>query len=99
MFYHLPSIGRDDAQLNFSKVCREMKALLILFTLENLAMCFPLFVLSYTTYSRNDYLSNTFPYGPIGPEIRATKITYTLAILGPTVFLAVPILQVKFYVI
>ena len=72
-----------------------MKALLVLFTLENLAMCFPLFVLSYSIYQRNDYLSNSFPYGPVGPELRATKITFTLAVLGPLIYLAVPVLQVR----
>ena len=88
-------LGKDAAQLNFSKVCREMKALLVLFTLENLAMCFPLFVLSYSIYQRNDYLSNSFPYGPVGPELRATKITFTLVVLGPLIYLAVPVIQVR----
>jgi len=81
--------------VEFSKVCKEMKVLLILFTIEHVILCIPMFILSFNIYQRNDYLYNVYPFPPLPSEERATLTAYSLAIISPILFVAIPFLQVN----
>jgi hypothetical protein len=78
-------------QVNLLKVSTEMKLLLILFSVENLLCCIPLFILSVNIGKRNSFLTQNFP--PIEEENQATITAYSLSIVCPIVYAFAPILQ------
>ena len=49
-----------DHDQNFVKILREMKILLVLFTVEHLFMCFPIFILCVKIHQRNIYLDTLY---------------------------------------
>jgi hypothetical protein len=55
-----------DYEINYAKVLREMKAMLVLFTVEHLVMCFPIFILCAKIHQRNQYLDTM--YGQLSEE-------------------------------
>ena len=64
-----------DYVVKFGKVKSEMKAILGLFAIEHLALCTPMFILSYNIYLRNCYLDTL--YGQL-PEEQVRKLILEL---------------------
>ncbi len=65
--YICPSIYEDwdersgEPEINLKKVLKEMKLTLALFAIENVILCTPIFLLTYSISVRNQYLDEYFP--------------------------------------
>jgi hypothetical protein len=82
---------------NWKKVKKEMKSLILLFTVEHILMCIPLWILSYSISVRNQYLAQYFPM--LEEEKNATELGYTLSVLCPLVFAAFGYFQFQLFLI
>ena len=80
-----------EVDTNWHLVTREIKATLLLFTIEHIIMCIPVAILSYNISQRNEYLMDFFSILP--EEKKATTLSYTLATLGPIAFALLPLIQ------
>ena len=85
------ALNMDDIRKNFANVKKEMKALLIIFAVENVFLCVPIMMLSFKIYERNQYLDEFFPQ--LDEEIWSTKLAYSLSVVGPLFFLVIPFFQ------
>ena len=85
------ALNMDDIRKNFANVKKEMKALLIIFAVENMFLCVPIMMLSFKIYERNQYLDEFFPQ--LDEEIWSTKLAYSLSVVGPLFFLVIPFFQ------
>ena len=87
-----------DAIQNYIKVKTEMILSLILFLLEDLVMCTPIWILSYNIYQRNTYLyKEDFPL--LEEEKWSTKLAYTLSFVSPVVFIIFPLIQYGLFIL
>ena len=81
----------EDVEQRYQKVKKELKALLMLFTLENVFMCTPIWILSYNIYQRNIFLDKFF--AQLDEEIWSTKLSFALSLTCPIVFITSPFVQ------
>ncbi len=81
---------------NFVKILLEMKYLLIVFTLEHIFMCIPIWILSYNITIRNIYLNEYFPM--LEEELFSTKLAYILSAICPVLFIATSFAQYSLFV-
>jgi hypothetical protein len=68
-----------------------MKLLLLLFAIEHLIFCIPIFILSNSIAKRNEFLDENF--SPVDEEHQATLTAYSLSVVGPILFIVVPLIQ------
>ena len=87
----------DDYSSKLSDVLREMKVLLILFAIENIAMCTPLFLLAHSIIKRNQYLDEFFPQ--LEEEKYATHLSFALCVVCPIIYGTVPFLQYQLFLL
>ncbi len=90
-------LSLSNVKRNWKQVTREIKALLALFTAEHILMCIPLWILSFNIYKRNIFLDQFFPQ--VEEEKRATSLAYSLSLVFPLIFLALPLLQYGFFIL
>jgi hypothetical protein len=81
----------------WKKVSIEMKALLFLFTIENILLLIPLFILKHTITIRNEYLNEKFPQ--IQEELFSTNLVFYLAITMPVVYIVIPFIQYFLFIV
>jgi hypothetical protein len=103
---HCPKIYQDwdneissleEVQKNWHQVKNEMKTLLMLFSLEHILMCIPIWILNFNINKRNIYLDEFFPR--VFEEQRATTVAYTLSIVCPIIFAVAPFLQYGVFIL
>ncbi len=82
---------------NWRKVSREMKALVLLFTVENILLLTPLFILNHTITIRNTYLNDKFPQ--IGEELFSTNLVFSLTIIMPVVYIVFAFIQYVLFIV
>jgi hypothetical protein len=80
-----------EVQTNWLMTTREVRATLLLFTIEHILMCIPVVILSINISKRNHYLEEFFSILP--EEQNSTTLAYTLASMGPVVFTVMPFIQ------
>ena len=89
-------ISVEDAEKNWSRVCKEIKLLLFVFAFEHFMMCIPLWILSFNISTRNEFLNQFFPQ--VIEEQRATVKAFTLSIVCPILYFLIPFIQFKIFV-
>ena len=87
--YHC--VGGLDVFDQWRKASAEMSNLLIIFTLEHLVCCIPIFILSVNIAKRNQYLDKYFPQ--LIEERNATQTAFCLASISPVIFILAPFIQ------
>jgi len=87
----------SDFKSNWKKVSREMKALLLLFTIENIFLLIPLFILNYTITKRNEFLDEKFPQLP--EEQFSTNLVLALIATMPILYTVAPFIQYYLFVL
>jgi hypothetical protein len=87
----------SDFKSNWKKVSREMKALLLLFTIENIFLLIPLFILNYTITKRNEFLDEKFPQLP--EEQFSTNLVFALIASMPILYIVAPFIQYYLFVL
>jgi hypothetical protein len=73
-----------------------MKALLVLFTLENILLCLPMFILTISIVDRNRVLVEG-GFKLMQEEVDATVLAFSLSFILPIVFAILPLTQYKLY--
>jgi len=87
----------SDFKINWEKVRREMKALLLLFTIENIFLLIPLFILNFTITIRNKFLDEKFPQLP--EEQFSTNLVLSLVVTMPFVYVLAPFIQYFLFIL
>jgi len=80
---------------SWRKVSNEIKYLLLLFSVEHILMCIPVWILSYNIQERNYLLEKDFKILP--EEHHSTIVASTMSILGPVFFIIIPFLQYRLF--
>ncbi len=86
----------SDVKKNWKKVKKEMKILLLLFSLENVLLCIPMFILSWTIAERNFFLDQYFPQ--VTEESYSTFFVHNVSAILPFLFICLPFAQYLLFV-
>ena len=89
--------NNTDYKKNWKNVSKEMIALLLLFTSENILLLIPIFILNYKLTIRNKYLNEKFPQ--IQEEQFSTNLVFYLMITMPVVYVVFPFLQYFLFIV
>jgi hypothetical protein len=86
----------SDVKESWKRVKKEMKILLLLFALENVLLCIPMFILSWTIAERNLFLDQYFPQ--VTEESYSTFFVHTVSAILPFLFICLPFAQYLLFV-
>ncbi len=89
-------IEEEEFETNWRNVSNEMKALLVLFTLENILLCLPMFILTKSIVTRNRVLVEG-GFKLMQEEVDATVLAFSLSFILSIVFAILPFIQYKLY--
>jgi len=82
---------------NWKKVSKEMRSLLLLFSIENIILLIPIFILNHKIRIRNNYLDQKFPQ--IQEEQFSTDRVFFLSIVMPVVYIVIPFIQYFLFIV
>jgi len=81
----------EDVKRNWKRTSTEMKLLLAWFLFENIAMCFPIWILFFNIEKRNQFLDVIFLQVP--EEQKSTNLAMLLSVCCPLMFILSSLLQ------